>query len=747
MLTRHHSSDAAAPQRPLPWLRLGVLTVALTLLPVLGWAAAQAPGTDPGIVPAPVPPGALPAPLLPPPPELPGTLPGGPLLPAAPLPVAEPQPQPAAPPIDPALQPVAAQEAPLPPVVGAKPAAAPLAPAAPVEAALPEAPQDAPVIQVPEVAPPPAAKEKAEELPPPRQSEPFGPGQVRLPHLGFPGANVIGTAPKATPQSLAKYKSLVQQMVDPELTLDLVSGRTRLMVLKRAPKRIQVADDYIAAYNILSPTEITLLGRGVGVTVLTMWFDDPNEANRVITITYHVRVVPDPEVKARLERTYASLAEEINHAFPNSNINLRLVGDKIVVSGNAKDIQEATHILRIVRSNAPMPPLLYRQAQTHPDMSRVPINTPKPAPEAGPNENPVPPGDSNYELSAAGYIINMLRIQGEQQVMLRVTVAEVNRAAAREIGLNFNLRNQQGMTVFGQNTGSINTGGLTFNSVFGGLGLANFGGGATLSAGVPNLPGFALGAGGFNNLPAALDNGQVRLAISALRDSNYARSLAEPNLVAINGQTASFQAGGQFPVPVVSGFTTFGLQGVNFIPYGVQLSFTPYITDRDRIRLDIAANVSSRDLAAGVTSVAGAAVPNLITRNFQTTVELREGQTLAVAGLIQNNIGSDSKRVPFFGDLPIVGRLAGFDRVTAGEQELVVLITPQLVHPLDPKEVPPMPGSDLFEPNDLEFYLLGRMESHRPYDFRSPIRTDFRRLLDYYRMENTYISGPHGHCD
>jgi pilus assembly protein CpaC len=256
-----------------------------------------------------------------------------------------------------------------------------------------------------------------------------------------------------------------------------------------------------------------------------------------------------------------------------------------------------------------------------------------------------------------------------------------------------------------------------------------------------------LSAGGFINLPTALDNGQVRLAISALRDLNYARSLAEPNLVTMNGQTARFQAGGQFPVPVVTGYTAAGLQGVNFIPYGVQLNFTPYITDRDRIRLVVAAEVSSRDLSTGQTNVSGSSIPSLITRSFQTTVELREGQTLAVAGLVQNNLGADSKKIPFIGDLPILSNLTGFQRLNAGEQELVVLITPELVHPLEHKEVPPLPGSDLFEPNDLEFYVLGRIESHRPYDYRSPIRTDLQRILEYRRAERMYISGPHGQVD
>src|SRR5207247_4733876 len=135
----------------------------------------------------------------------------------------------------------------------------------------------------------------------------------------------------------------------------------------------------------------------------------------------------------------------------------------------------------------------------------------------------------------------------------------------------------------------------------------------------------------------------------------------------------------------------------------------------------------------GVGNVGGTAVPNLSTRNFQTTVELREGQTLAVAGLIQNNIGGKADRIPLLGDLPILNNLTGFSRVQAGEQELVVLVTPELVHPLERKDVPPLPGSDLFEPSDLEFYLLGRLESHHGQDYRSPIRTDWSKITNYHR--------------
>jgi pilus assembly protein CpaC len=126
-------------------------------------------------------------------------------------------------------------------------------------------------------------------------------------------------------------------------------------------------------------------------------------------------------------------------------------------------------------------------------------------------------------------------------------------------------------------------------------------------------------------------------------------------------------------------------------------------------------------------------------------VELRDGQTLAVAGLIQNTYGANARRVPFFGDLPIIGRFAALDGSSSNEQELVILITPMLVHPYDPHQVPPLPGSDVFEPGDLEFYLLGRLESRRPYDYRTGVRTDIHRMIRYRHCDDVFISGPHGH--
>jgi pilus assembly protein CpaC len=580
-------------------------------------------------------------------------------------------------------------------------------------AVLAQAAQPAPQ---PQTAPQP--RPVAEETPPPRFL-PFGSDRVRLPRLPRePGP--IGATPVPSKETREEYGRFVESFVDPRNVIDLVVDRTRLMLLKEPVTRTQVADERFAELNVLNPKQIILQGRRVGTTVVTLWFRDPKD-NKEKILSYLVRIIPDPEAKSRLEQVYKALEDELNEAFKDSVVHLFLVGDKLAVGGEAKDIADATHILRIVRANAP---------QEANDPSRIPVsNLNLTVPPGDPNAPGGLPSLADFLVAGGPNVINLLRIPGEQQVMLRVVVAEINRQAARSIGLNLSITNKMGIQVFANNTGNIATGGVASA-----LGAQN---GLNASNGMTT-----------NNLPVALDNGQIRLAIDALRTLSYARSLAEPNLVAINGQVATFQAGGSFPVPVVT-TSTFGgsaLQGVNFVPFGVLLNFTPFITDKDRIRLTVAAEVSTRDPSTG-TNINGSNVVGLNTRNFQTTVELREGQTLAVAGLIQTNLGADAQRIPFFGDLPFLSPLTSFNRTSSGEQELVVLVTPELVSPLEPKEVTRLPGSDVFEPGDVEFYLLGRLESRRETDYRASTRTDFHRVLSYRQCEQLYIYGPSGHSE
>lgn len=433
--------------------------------------------------------------------------------------------------------------------------------------------------------------------------------------------------------------------------------------------------------------------------------------------------ISDPGYRERLRRIYAELEREINETFTDSFVRLTVVGQQIVVRGEAKDVLEAEQILNLVTRNAPIPEGKQGGSLTA-QITKSIFN-------AGGGAQTVSAAGPASDLLAGNVaveppnVINMLKVVGEQQVMLRVTVAEVNRSAARSIGLSFNLQNDAGTSVF--------------SSLFDGLATVD-----TSAMGAGFVP------GSMANMPAALDNGQVNLAINALRQLNLARTLAEPNLTALNGRTATFRAGGRFPVPVIAANAADGLQGVRFEEFGVLLEFMPFILDRDRIRLNVLAEVSVRDSELGTniggdTDVGGTNVPGLNERSFETTVELREGQTLAVAGLLQNEYVADADRVPFFGDLPLIGRAAAFDQVTSREQELVILITPELVHPLESQESLALPGCDIFEPSDVEFFLRGQLESSRSEDFRAAARTDRAKQASYENCRNKILVGPAGY--
>ncbi|HZZ79655.1 MAG TPA: pilus assembly protein N-terminal domain-containing protein [Gemmataceae bacterium] len=567
--------------------------------------------------------------------------------------------------------------------------------------------------------PQPKGADEPPLLPQPRPLvPPFGPDQVRMPLIGDTDVAPLGATPRPTAKELQEYAKYVKGFVDPNNTLDLIKGRARLMILKETPKRIQISDETIASYNVFpNSKDMTILGKLTGTTVLNFWFASAEDKTKETVLSYLVRVFPDPEEKARMERVFKALELEINKKFPDSLVKLDLVGDKVVVSGQAHDIQEAAQILKLVVSNTP-------------GASKIPSegipNSPRPD---QPDGGPATPGSANYLSSGSPNVINMLRVAGVQQVMLRVVVAEVNRTAARSIGMNFSLSNKQGITVSENRTGGLVVPGA-------GLGIGS------LANTVGNA---AAGTTALANLPINLDNGQLALAVNALKKLSYAKSLAEPNLVTLNGQPAFFLAGGQFPVPVVTGTVGgAGLQGISYVPFGVQLRFTPYITDKDRIRLNVSATVSTRDPSTG-TTVGTSNVAGLTARTFFSTIEMRDGQTLAVAGLIQTNHGADRDQIPFLGTIPVLNRFTGFDRTSAGEQELVILITPELVQPMHAHQLPRLVGSDMFEPSDLEFYLLGRLEGRRPVDFRSPVMNDFHRIRQYNRCEQRYIFGPSGH--
>ena len=261
-----------------------------------------------------------------------------------------------------------------------------------------------PVPQVIEPAPLPEPKALPELSTP-------GPTQLerRLPTLAAPAFST----PTPSEKTLQKYGQFVEQIVDPENTLDIVLNRERLMRFKDATRRVQVSDTNTLGISVIGPREISLTGKKVGSTVLNLWFADPTNPNRDEVLSYLVRVLPDPELRDRLERVYQALAEEINTAFPDSVVKLQLVGDKLVVSGHAKDVADAFQILRIARANAP-------QTDGAAVIPVGQVNLTVPA-EGLAEKDPTGDGPSlqNYLVAGGPNVVNQLRVGGEQQVMLK----------------------------------------------------------------------------------------------------------------------------------------------------------------------------------------------------------------------------------------------------------------------------------------------------------------------------------------
>jgi pilus assembly protein CpaC len=273
-------------------------------------------------------------------------------------------------------------------------------------------------------------------------------------------------------------------------------------------------------------------------------------------------------------------------------------------------------------------------------------------------------GEIAQASAAKAKVINMLQLPGgqsSQQVMLQVRFAEVNRRAIQELGVN----------LFMGPNGENDYVARTTTSQF-------------------TAPGFDRDAttfADFLNLFVMNTKYNVGVVIKALQGKGFYESLAEPNLIAYNGQEASFLAGGEFPVPVVQGMSN--AVTVTWKEFGVRLKFTPTIAG-DAIRLKVRPEVSALDFNNGIT-LQGFRIPALTTRYAETDVELRDGQSFAIAGLLHNTAQEDGSRVPILSSIPIIGNLFKSKSERKEQTELMVLITPQLVRPLDPDEVPALP--------------------------------------------------------
>ena len=291
-------------------------------------------------------------------------------------------------------------------------------------------------------------------------------------------------------------------------------------------------------------------------------------------------------------------------------------------------------------------------------------------------------------------VVNMLEVSGGQQVMLQVRFAEISRSATHALGVN-------GAFADGSFIGANNIAQLNPLTAF-------------IPGSVGNTPpnsGTALREQGINPSVTLFGAGQIgsfylQTFVEALRQNNLLRILAEPNLTAISGQEAYFLAGGEYPIPVSQGGSTGGggtAITIEYREFGVKLRFVPVVLGDGKIRLKVAPEVSDLDFSTAVR-FGGFVVPGLSQRKVTTTIELADGQTFAIAGLLNNNVTATKDVVPVLGDLPIVGTLFRSVRYQRKETELVVIVTPHLVSPLNPSQVPLLPGEKWHHPTEGELF-------------------------------------------
>ena len=410
-------------------------------------------------------------------------------------------------------------------------------------------------------------------------------------------------------------------------------GKSRDLRMGAPFSDVSVGDPEVADVNPLTDRSISILGKKIGTTRVTVY----GNGKRLIGIF-------DVEVTFDVTR----LTSELRRRFPHSKIVASPANGRIMLTGHAADAVQLDQAVSIARQ-------------------------------------------------FGGEVINAVAVASPQQVMLEVRFIEISRTAGRELGFQWNR--------FGSSS-TINAGN---RRPAGALPLNSTRSGGVLSGQSPFL--FALATVTGNGW--ALD-----AAINALEQQGVARSLAEPNLVALSGDTASFLAGGEYPI-VVAG--SLGQISIEYKKYGVGLAFTPTVLGGGLINLKIEPEVSDIDTNPEHTIRVGDnfVVPSLIVRRAATTVELRDGQTFALAGLLQSKTRNQVEQLPWLGSVPVLGTLLSSKSYQKEETDLVIIVTPRLVRPARPGDVIKTPADKTTAPNDIDFFLMSKNEI--PKDVPKPV--------------------------
>jgi len=349
----------------------------------------------------------------------------------------------------------------------------------------------------------------------------------------------------------------------------------------------------------------------------------------------------------------SSLKNKLHKIFPDEkDIRVSTAGDSVVLAGTVSNAVNLSHVLAIAESYA----------------------------SGG--------KDKKQRL------INLLEVGGVHQVMLEVRISEMSKSLGRKIGVNFNAidtSGKSGSVSFMSNLANTNTAYNWTRGTDGSISILPKAIDATLS--------------GILSISKVTGDLTWMALIDAMKERGLIKVLAEPTLITLSGKKANFLAGGEYPIPEVD---KNGNLTTTFKTFGVALNFTPTVLGNGRISMDVTPEVSDLDFTNAVY-LNGYFVPGLNTRRVSTTVELADGQSFVIAGLLREDVKEAVKKIPLLGEIPVLGVLFSSSQFQKNETELVIIVTPHLVKPVDLAKQT-LPTDQFVEPNDLEFYLLGFSE-------------------------------------
>ena len=393
--------------------------------------------------------------------------------------------------------------------------------------------------------------------------------------------------------------------------LHVFVGKSVVINLQSPVTRILSSNPAVIDTLATSPIQVVVEGKSPGSSSLILW--DATGHSQMLDVTVDVNV---SRLRTTLEQTY-----------PGEQVKIESDGGHLILTGTVSDAEIADDVAKMA---------------------------------------------SQYSSG----VVNSLIIAPvhEQQILLEVKFAEVDRTKLQQLGIN----------IF--STSAANTFGAVSTQQFTPPTLATTGTSGTGSA----------GTGSINvtdplNIFAFRPDIGLGVTIRDLEGKSVLQILAEPNLLALNGQKASFLAGGEFPVPIVQGGQSIGVVTIQFRPFGVRLDFTPFVGKDKVIRLHVAPEVSTLDFSNAAV-ISGFTVPALSTRRAETEIELKDGQSFGIAGLLDNRAQVQLSKIPGIGDIPVLGNLFRTRQVNRSNSELVVLVTPRLVDPVKvdtPPAVPP----------------------------------------------------------